>query len=62
MAQKSWTTKMTGYVLEALGSLSATDLCNLSLPPHPHSPLRPKNQAQNFLKELRKITKQFVSR
>jgi len=34
---------MTGYVLEDLGSLSATDLFNLSLPPHPHPPLRPKN-------------------
>jgi hypothetical protein len=37
-------TKMTGYVPEALGSLSATDLYNLSLPPYPHPPLRPTDR------------------
>jgi len=43
MAQKIRATQMFGYVLEALGSLSTTDLCNLSLSPHPDQPLRPKN-------------------
>jgi hypothetical protein len=44
MAQKSRATQMTGYGLEALGTLFATDLCNLSLPPHPHPPLSQKNR------------------
>ena len=44
MAQKSQATQMTIYVLEALGSLYTTYLCNLSLPPHPQPPLRPKNR------------------
>ena len=47
MAQKSLATKMTGYVLEALGSLSATDLYNLCLLPHSHPPMRPTNLKLN---------------